>query len=594
MVGALSVFTEGLVDDPLTQDALEPTASERRRAAVAETWSTLVGPSLVRWAELDEARRWGGGAYPEEYGPDEARKFFEDNGVGGMLTPEDRTYNRLELSILTQRKQAEIRRQYTLQRAKGGFAEGGERLLLALGTSLGDPLTVASAFVPVVSQSRYARLVAGARGVVGRAGVRAAVGAAEGGVGAALVEPFVYGAKRAEQADYDAYDSLANIAFGTIFGGGLHVVGGAVADVLAGRREAAVAQSVAELQTRLQELEQAGKIAPTGRADAAADPYFDRAKSLLAELRAAKLVDSNDPRQVSAFVGFKAKPLSQFIRETGGINDIGGELAARDVTNKRAPGLVRRDNMGAASVDAVRQRVFDEGYFPGKTDYNEISDSELFDAIADDLFNQKRYTMDVQERLGAADSAADLHNNLAMHGITKDMSPSDVAVALRDLDEAMRAPEDGGATAENAAEWDRMAAEIARRADPETREAALRAAVAQDLSGEPRNVEPVFELDPATRTRPADQALDGFEPVPRTAPETPAMVEATDEAALNQQLTDLQDNLKALEAERMLDGAELPADLRVEIEAADEAVTQSKSFAEAARMAVACAMRAIL
>ena len=596
----MSVFTDGLFDDPLTQDSLEPTGAERRSAAIGDAWSSMVGPSLYRWAQLDEARKWGGDAYPEQYSPEDAKAFFEANGVGGHLTPENRTYNRLELSILTQRKQAELRRQYVLERAKGGYVEGGERLLLSLGTSLADPLTIASAFVPVVGEARYAALLESAgSSVLRRAGVRAAVGAAEGGVGAAITEPIIYNAKQAEQADYDLYDSLANITFGSVFGGGLHVVGGSAMDFRASR--GAVRQGAAELSARLQELEQAGRIAPVDpapvatRPDVPPDPYFERAKSLLADMRAAKVIDVNNPSEVSSFVGFKAKSLSQFVRDTGGINDVGGELSARDVTNKRAPGLIRRDNMGAASVDAVRQRVFDEGYFPGKSDYNEISDSELFDAIAEDLFNQKRYTMSVEEKLGLAHSAADLRTQLAMHGITDGMSPGEVAVALRDLDETMRETGDGGATPENMAEWERMASDRAAKANPQTREAALKTLVAQDQMGEPRNVEPVFQLDPATRTKPVTETLAELERQAPPVRETPEPLPADlDEPVVTQQMQELDDNLKALEAERTLDGSELPEDLRAEIESADEVVKQSKSYAEAARMAVACAMRSIL
>jgi hypothetical protein len=215
----------------------------------------MAGPSLYRMGELDEARRWGGMAF-QEYDPDQAREWIKGQGLEGHLAPEDRTYNQLELSILARRKKAELQRQYVLERAGGGFARGSERLLLSLGTSLADPLTVASAFVPVVNEATYGRLLAGAgASMFARAGVRAGLGAVEGLAGAALLEPIVYAAKAQEQADYDLYDSMANIAFGGLFGGGLHSVGGAVLDFRTGRREVRLSEANTLLRNRLETLD---------------------------------------------------------------------------------------------------------------------------------------------------------------------------------------------------------------------------------------------------------------------------------------------------------------------------------------------------
>jgi hypothetical protein len=60
---------------------------------------------------------------------------------------------------------------------------------------------------------------------------RLARGVTEGAVGAALVEPLVYSAAKRVQADYGAADSLLNIAFGSILGGGLHVGIGKLRDI---------------------------------------------------------------------------------------------------------------------------------------------------------------------------------------------------------------------------------------------------------------------------------------------------------------------------------------------------------------------------
>lgn len=591
----MTVFSDGLLTDPMTQDDLEPTAAARRGAIIEETFSTLVGPSLYRRAELSEARRWGGMAY-REYTPDEAREWIDGQGLTGHLTPENRTYNQLELSILARRKQAELKRRYILERAGGGVARGSERLLLSLATSLADPLTVASAFVPVVSQARYAALLKGASGPLGRAGVRATVGALEGTAGAALVEPVVYSAKIEEQADYGLYDSMANIAFGGLFGGGLHTVGGAVIDYRTARRAATVERAATALRERLAEIDRKAGITPETSArlpEGGADPYFDRARALQAELRRAAPIDVNDPKAVSRYVGQDAQTLAQFVKRTGGISDVGGELAARDVTNRRAPGLVRKEAGGAASVDAVRQRVFDEGYFPGKRDYNEISDSELFDALAEDLFVQRRYTGAVEDRLMAVRDGDKFAESLRSWGIDDTMDVGAIAERLREMDDVTRLGEPPASTAEADAEFVAAAAK-ADQAAPEIREAALRGAVAQDLAGDPVNVEPLFDLDPAIRGRSPEDAVRALDQAPEpVAAEPVEIIEAAETGAVEQQIADLTESLRDLEAELKRDSAELPAEVRAELDDADALITESKSFAEAARMLAACAMRSL-
>lgn len=96
--------------------------------------------------------------------------------------------------------------------------------------SMIDPTNIALSYVPVVGQARYAKLLAGAGGVVGRAGVRVGVGAAEGAVGAALAEPLIYAGQQQWRNDYSAYDSFLNIAGGAVFGSLLHAGAGLARD----------------------------------------------------------------------------------------------------------------------------------------------------------------------------------------------------------------------------------------------------------------------------------------------------------------------------------------------------------------------------
>lgn len=177
--------------------------------------------SILNLSELSSAK-----ASPQRVDAVTARQRIKDVGLDGRLTVTDDGIAAPALDILIDRKKAEVRRQDILSRAPSGFGSKAQQLGMAFAASALDPVNIGLAFVPVVGQARYMRYLAGAKGILGRSAIRAGVGAVEGVAGAAIAEPLIYAAKTQEQADYDFQDSLLNVAFGTVFGGGLHVLGG--------------------------------------------------------------------------------------------------------------------------------------------------------------------------------------------------------------------------------------------------------------------------------------------------------------------------------------------------------------------------------
>lgn len=232
----------------LPLDEIPSTFSDVIEAQFGQTLTELPLVAGKRLTELTLARRQGA-ALPKA----DAMLKVDAADLNGHLTVDDNGITDAALGILIDRKREELQQQQTLARARGGVGEGAARLGVALGTSLLDPVNVGLAFVPVVGEARYARILAGAGagGLFGRSAVRAGVGAVEGAAGAAIVEPLIYSAKQQEQADYAMSDSLMNLAFGTIFGGGLHVVGGAGADAVRawrGRLPIDVPEAAAEIR----------------------------------------------------------------------------------------------------------------------------------------------------------------------------------------------------------------------------------------------------------------------------------------------------------------------------------------------------------
>ncbi|WP_338794120.1 hypothetical protein [Pseudomonas sp. AE27] len=213
-------------------------------AAFDEAFSTNPSTSAFRLEELNQQEQGRAVVMgPESYfapnagrlepetpllGAEQAREQVA--GAGLDIKIPDQGIRQGALEVLIERHREQLARQQIMARAGSGNMP--TQITASLAASLLDPLNIASAFVPVVGEARYARLLAGAATPMGRAAVRGGVGAVEGSVGAAIVEPLPLLAAQADQTEYGLSDSLANIALGGVLGGGLHSIGGAVSDAL--------------------------------------------------------------------------------------------------------------------------------------------------------------------------------------------------------------------------------------------------------------------------------------------------------------------------------------------------------------------------
>lgn len=219
-------------------------------AALEEGWVNNPVMGAIDAEQLDYARRgapqpvagYRGSAAPGRLEPDsvimepaEANHWF---GIEGELSF-DRPVRAREAQLLHDWKKAEVKRRDILARADPGFLPGAARFGASFAAQALDPLNIAASFIPIVGEARYARMLQLAGTSLGRAGVRVGVGAAEGAVGAALVEPLVFAGAKARGQDYDLWDSLMNVGIGTVLGGGLHVALGGVGDALRARGGAA-------------------------------------------------------------------------------------------------------------------------------------------------------------------------------------------------------------------------------------------------------------------------------------------------------------------------------------------------------------------
>ena len=219
------VFQETQVGEPRPASEFPSLPGEVYMETFAQAFEENPIASILRAKDLGDDYRSG-----KRLDFEAAQQKLKDRGMEGDIKVSEAGIPEAALDTLIERKAIERRRQEVFGQAEGGFGQGAARLGVALGTSLIDPLNVATAFIPVIGEARYTGLLARAGSPLARAGVRTGVGAVEGVAGAALVEPIIAGSRRYEQADYDMADSLLNVAFGGVFGAGLHSVGGAISD----------------------------------------------------------------------------------------------------------------------------------------------------------------------------------------------------------------------------------------------------------------------------------------------------------------------------------------------------------------------------
>lgn len=288
----------------------------------------------------------------------EARQRVEEARVPIEVPDEGITEE--ALNILIRRKREEQQRQQIISRAPSGFFPAAAQIGVALGASVLDPLNVASAFIPVVGQARYAQMLRTARTPLARAGVRARVGAVEGAVGAAVVEPIVLGAALYEQADYDLTDSMLNLAFGSVFGGGLHAGFGAIGDAFSRTgRDGTPTVDAPDPDT----ARRAAQTRVEGRNASELNAQPVQVKEQLIRSAVGQLADGRYPDvTVVGDFGLKPASLGRLFVEGSGFREV--SKAADELFQSTNPTLYRRWSMLRNRLDFTQRRLTETGNQP--------------------------------------------------------------------------------------------------------------------------------------------------------------------------------------------------------------------------------------
>ena len=571
----MTLFTDGLIirkdrnilDDVVTGqfDAAEaafdqamfenPTSAARRIGELNEAERGTVEMQAYPAYGIPERR-----AEPETplLTAEQARARIKEEGLD--LTVEDSGIRAGALDILIERKREEVKRKLILDNAPASTIP--VQLLAGFGASVLDPINIASAFVPIVGEARYASMLARAgTSVAARAAVRAQVGAVEGAVGAALVEPLVLYASAQDQADYGAVDSLLNVAFGSVLGGGLHSAGGYISDVRRGT---------------LLDGVKAESPSITGQAPAKISPQQFALR--VDEDPMLALRDSLE-RGIQGDRVRLAEDAGRQARETL-IPEIRAEL--QEIASGKLPN-VRDLKIEQGAIQKTLDTLDDTFKARAKEFQGQRMSRKQAERAARESITEERQRLN--ERKAEIESATDVNRQAEIaRGELNALQRGEIPQRYQSRIDAE--------TGRIASGFDlRQTARAKAEAAPwQVRESALRAAVAQSVTGRPVNVEAIFDLaDPAKRAA-ALQRLK--EPVETVAdPEGEVASYAAGETADALDGTDLDGMERILADEQALTdemAAQAGIDLKPFMREADELAADAETYAAAYRAAALC------
>lgn len=577
----MTLFTDGLIvrrdrnllDDVVTGqfDAAEaawdqqafdnPVMAARRISELADAeQGEVIRPAMTARGYTSPAVR----AEPESpmLPAEVARARVKEEGLD--LSIDDGGIREGVLEILVERKRAEAQRKFLLDNAPASTIP--VQLLAGFAASAIDPINIASAFIPVVGEARYASMLANATTRAARFGVRARVGALEGAVGAAMVEPLVLYASAQDQADYDITNSLLNVAFGSVLGGGLHAAGGLVTDIRRGSLlEQARAESLASAPAGVEARATTPEIALRRGDD---DPMLRLSDSLARGIEA-------DRARIAEASAIQARDDL--------IPQIRAELQA--VAEGRLPNVA--DLKGERSAINRSLSTLDESFrdrakaFQQQGLTRKQAERAARDAITEERQRLTERSLEVDDALAGNRSAEQARAELSR-------------LERGEIPERYQARIDEAAgKAASGFELRQTARAMAESAPWQVRESALRAAVAQAVTGRQVDVEPIFHLaDPAKR----QAALERIKEPIRTVsdPEGEVAAYMADETANSLDGTDLEGAERMLADEQALTdeiAAQAGIDLKPFLREAEELAADAETYAAAYRAAALCQLR---
>lgn len=577
----MTLFTDGLIvrrdrnllDDVVTGqfDAAQasfdqamfenPTTAARRISELADAeQGQVIRPAMTARGYTSPAVR----AEPDSpmLSAEVARARVKEEGLD--LSIDDGGIREGVLEILVERKRAEAQRKFLLDNAPSSTVP--VQLLAGFAASVLDPINIASAFIPVVGEARYASMLAKATTRAARFGVRARVGALEGAVGAAMVEPLVLYASAQDQADYDITNSLLNVTFGSVLGGGLHAAGGLVTDIRRGTLlEQARAESPASAPAGVEARATTPEIALRRGDD---DPMLRLSDSLARGIEAdrARIAEASAIQARDELIP-QIRAELEAVAE-GRLPNVGDLKTERSAIEK-----------SLASLDESfrdRAKAFQQQGLTRKQ-----AERAARDAITEERQRLTERQQEVETALSGNARAEQARAELSRlrRGEIPERYQAKIAERAGQIAGGFDLRQTARAMAE-AAPW-------------QVRESALRTAVAQAVTGRQIDVEPIFHLaDPAKRKAALERVKEPVKTV--SDPEGEAAAYMADVTAVTLDGTGLEGAERMLADEQALTdemAAQAGIDLKPYLREAEELAADAETYAAAYRAAALCQLR---
>jgi hypothetical protein len=480
--------------DSFSIQDFEPSSGMKLSNAVREAWLESYGPVLTDFARSQRASGEG----PRLSAVD-ATERIKGSGLKLDLTPRDGQYTEAQLDLLIER-QRELTMVRDVRERTPWSIGSPVRGLAMFGAGILDPINLATAFVPwtrTIPAAQGLRAASMSTSLATRTLGRAGVGGIDAGISTAVLEPAYFGLRQALGDDYTAVDSMINIGFGTLFGGGVHTVGGAGVDAF--RRYTGRAQpfdrfeglSVDEIQ--LVEALRADIDAGMDARDVqrVLDTYTPEMR------RAAGFPDATPatPEAAGEGAGRRLSEMPESVRQ-----DVGTAILTRDAYTQTTPYMDAWEAAGRSLDDFNETQIIEvlRGIDDLRLQVERINPQTVNDqgrAVSDAVVEQYRKMLDdgdappILVRRDADGNLEVIEGGHRLQAAKRAGRDEIDAVDVTDL--LNRSPDDLFAVRPP------NAAETTAAVSPETREATLRTAVAQSAEGRFVDIDAIMGTDEA-------------------------------------------------------------------------------------------------
>jgi predicted GNAT family acetyltransferase len=406
------------------------------------------------------------------------------------VVPKDNEYSKNQLDIIAARQRELVAINDVRDRTPWGLGTI-PRGLAMFAVSMTDPVNVAGAFLPwtkLVQGAAKLRAMQVSSSALTRAGGRVGLGALDAGISTAVLEPFFYQAAQYIGDDYDAVDSMANIAFGTIVGGGIVGVGGAGADVF--RRAT-------------------GRVAPSARFEGMSVDEIQQVQGFEAEVRTGrrqfKSVDEYAQSDIAAELDTRLASAPESVRRALGLQDVDatGIRAAMDEMGNRP----RANQVSVAELDGQMTATNLNGFVRGAVDNGVLRITEAYvpegargrgnaSAMTEALVNRAiDRGLTVETGNAVSREFGNVADSLQRKGFDVERNPTAIEqngeIVSTDGNPVFRIAQGEGYVKPVDTAMDQVT-----RADPETREMVFRSGIAQLSEGKNLNIDPIMRTDP--------------------------------------------------------------------------------------------------